>query len=350
MKKKSVFTVLIVFVLLSLLISYPLLISPTPGTTNVGVYVLLFTGAAIAWNLFSGFTGYINLGSATYLGIGGYAMAILCHAWKLQGGYLPFLVLPLAGLIASVCAIPLGWLVLRVRRYTFMVLTLAVFSVGQYLAYNLSQLTNGASGIFLPNPVWDAYFFDVPFYYAALIIFLLVLVVAWGVRSSKYGLNLLAIRDDEERALSLGVRTGACKLVAYVLSSFFIGMVGALIVYYVGSIYPEQGFSASFDVVVALMVFLGGVGTFVGPLIGGLLVMPLQQSLILLFGTTPLEPVLYGGLLLAVIVFLPEGIVPSLNERWQARREQRKSNRVTPLAKSTSSNTSLLTEPNEGKG
>ena len=351
MKKKILLRVLVGFVLLFLLISYPLLISPTPGTTNVAVYVLLFTGAAVAWNLFSGFTGYINLGSATYLGIGGYAMAILCQDWKLHGGYSPFLVLPLAGLVASVCAIPLGWLVLRVRRYTFMVLTLAVFSVGQYLAYNLGQFTNGASGIFLPNPSWDAYFFDVPFYYVALIIFLLVLVVAWWVRSSKYGLGLLAIRDDEERALSLGVTTGAYKLFAYVLSSFFIGMVGALIVYYVGSIYPEQGFSASFDVVIALMVFLGGVGTFVGPLLGGLLVMPLQQSLILLYGTTPLEPVLYGGLLLAVIVLLPNGIVPSLSKRWQIRKERREAmTRVTPLAKPTSSDASLLTETSGGQG
>ena len=351
MKNKRVLNVLFGVIVLILLIIYPLLISPTPGTTNVAVYVLLFTGAAVAWNLFSGFTGYLNLGSATYLGIGGYAMAILCQDWKLQGGYTPFLVLPLAGLIASICALPLGWLVLRVRRYAFMVLTLAVFSVGQYLAYNLGRFTNGASGIFLPNPSWDAYFFDVPFYYAALIIFLLVLVVAWWVRSSKFGLGLLAIRDDEERATSLGVATGAYKLAAYILSSFFIGMMGALIVYYVGSIYPEQGFSASFDVVIALMVFLGGVGTFVGPLLGGLLVMPLQQSLILLFGTTPLEPVLYGGLLLAVIVLLPSGIVPSLSKRWQARREHRESKPpVTPPAKPIPSEASLLTETGGGQG
>jgi len=349
MKKSRVIGLLACFVFLVFLVMYPLLISPSPGTTNVGVYVLLFTGAAIAWNLFSGFTGYINLGSAMYLGIGGYAMAILCQDWNIQGGYGPFFVLPLAGMIAAVCAIPLGWLVLRLRRYAFMVLTIAIFYIGQYLAYNLSGLTNGASGIFLPNPPWDAYFFDVPFYYVALAMLLLALAVSWWVRSSKYGLGLLAIRDDEERALSLGVKTGRYKLVAYVLSSFFIGMVGAFVVFYVGSIYPEQGFNPAFDVVIALMVFLGGVGTILGPLVGGLLVVPLQQFLILQYGTTPLEPVMYGGLLLAVILLLPEGIVPSLRKRWQAWRIKQGEKSNASITNTTKSDSTFIAESGGGK-
>ncbi len=349
MKKGRIFGLLACLVLLVCLVIYPLLISPTPGTTNVGVYVLLYTGAAIAWNLFSGFTGYINLGSAVYLGIGGYAMAILCQDWNIQGGYGPFLVLPMAGLIAAVCAFPLGWLALRIRRYAFMVLTIAIFYIGQYLAYNLSGLTNGASGIFLPNPPWDAYFFDVPFYYIALALFLLVLAIAWWVRSSKYGLGLLAIRDDEERALGLGVKTSRYKLFAYVLSSFFIGMVGAFIVYYVGSIYPEAGFNPAFDVVIALIVFLGGVGTIVGPLVGGLLAVPLQQFLILQYGSTPLEPVLYGGLLLAVILLLPEGIVPSLRKRWQAWRAKRSEKAAAALARARKPEASLFVKSGGGK-
>ena len=348
MKNSRIFALLACLVLLVFLVMYPLLISPTPGTTNVGVYVLLFTGAAIAWNIFAGFTGYINLGSAVYLGIGGYAMAILCQDWNIQGGYVPFYVLPLAGLIAAVCAIPLGWLALRLRRYAFMVLTIAIFYIGQYAAYNFSNLTNGASGIFLPNPPWDAYFFDVPFYYVALAMLFLALAVSWWVRSSKYGLGLLAIRDDEDRALGLGVKTGRYKLVAYVLSSFFIGMVGAFVVYYVGSIYPAQGFDPAFDVVIALMVFLGGVGTIWGPLVGGLLVVPLQQFLILQYGSTPLEPVLYGGLLLVVILLLPEGIVPSLRRRWQTWRVKRSEKGTASLSNTTKPDSTLFAESGGG--
>ena len=350
MKKSKLFRLLALFVLLVFCVLYPLYISPSPGTTNIGVYVLLFTGAAIAWNIFSGFTGYINLGSAMYLGVGGYAMAILCQDWNIQGGYEPFFILPLAGFIAAICAIPLGWLVLRLRRYAFMVLTIAIFYIGQYLAYNLSGMTNGASGMFLPNPPWDAYFFDIPYYYVALAFLVLTLIVSWWVRSSKYGLSLLAIRDDEDRALSLGVKTGSFKLSSYVLSSFFIGMVGAFVVFYVGSIYPEQGFNPAFDVVIALIVFLGGVGTIWGPLVGGLLVVPLQQFLIIQYGTTPLEPIMYGGLLLVVILLLPEGIVPSLRKLWRNWRSNRSEKAIASSSNARKTDSTLIVESGGGKG
>ena len=283
-----------------------------------------------------------------YLGIGGYAMAILCQDWNIQGGYGPFFILPLAGLVAAICAIPLGWLVLRLRRYAFMVLTIAIFYIGQYLAYNLSGLTGGASGLFLPNPPWDQYFFDIPYYYVALAFLVLTLAISWWVRSSKYGLSLLAIRDDEDRALSLGVKTGSFKLSAYVLSSFFIGIVGAFIVFYVGSIYPEQGFNPAFDVVIALMVFLGGVGTIWGPLVGGLLVVPLQQFLIIQYGTTPLEPLMYGGLLLVVILLLPEGIVPSVRGRWQTWRTKKVGNSPALVTNTTKTDPTLFAESGGG--
>lgn len=318
---------LLLLAILLLLITFPA-ISPDASITSIGAYVLILTTAAVAWNIFSGFTGYINLGSAVYLGIGGYAMAILCQDWHIPGGYTPFLLLPLVGLIAAICAIPLGWLALRVRRHTFMVLTIAIFYVGQYLAYNLDWLTGGSQGIFLPNPPWSADFFDVPFYYVALILFVLAIGISWWMRSSKYGLGLLAIRDDEDRARGIGITTWAYKLGAYVVSSFFIGMLGALTIYYVGSIYPEAGFTPSFDVIVALMVFLGGVGTVIGPVVGGLLVVPLQQYLILQYGTTPLEPFFYGGLLLAVILLLPEGIVPALRKKWTNRESVQEAKRA----------------------
>ena len=106
--------------LVALIIFMPFIFSDSTFT-SLGVYVLLYTSAAVAWNLFSGFTGYINLGAAAYIGIGGYTMAVLCKDWNLQGGYGPFFLLPLAGLVAAVCAIPLGWLALRLRRYAFIV-------------------------------------------------------------------------------------------------------------------------------------------------------------------------------------------------------------------------------------
>ena len=125
-------------------------------------------------------------------------------------------------------------------------------------------------------------------------------------------------------------------------------MVGAFVVYYVGSIYPAQGFDPAFDVVIALMVFLGGVGTIWGPLVGGLLVVPLQQFLILQYGSTPLEPVLYGGLLLAVILLLPEGIVPSLRKRWQTWRVKQNEKATASLSNTTKPDSTLFAESGGG--
>ena len=210
-----------------------------------------------------------------------------------------FFVLPLAGLISAICAIPLGWLALRLRRYAFIVMTIAIFYIGKYLAYNLSGLTYGATGIFLPNPPWDAYFFDIPFYYIAFTLLVLVTITSWWVRTSKYGLSLLAIRDDEERASGLGVKTGRYKLIAYVFSSFFIGMVGALMVYYTGTVYPYSVFNTNFNVFMAVITLVGGIGTVSGPIVGGLLLVPLQQYLDLQFSSivANLGLVVFGAIL-----------------------------------------------------
>jgi len=301
--------------LLALLLAFPLLF-PDPAVTTIAIFALLFAGATTAWNLFSGYTGYVSLGHAVFYGVGGYALALLCKGWNIQGGYVPFLLLPLAGLIASVFAIPLGWIALRTRRHIFVVITIAMFYIFQLLAYNLPGITNGSAGMFLPSPPWDVGFFNTPFYYASLIVLLLCIGVSWWVRNSKFGLGLLAIRDDEDRALGLGVKTGAYKLVAYVVSAFFVGMIGALVGYFIGSLYPPFAFTPVFDVTVALMAFLGGVGTLVGPIVGALLLEPLQQYLTVQVGIVGLDLILFGALLLAVILLLPEGIVPTLRRRW----------------------------------
>jgi branched-chain amino acid transport system permease protein len=315
--------VLVPLAALAMMVAFPLVFTD-PALTTVAVFTLLYAEAAIAWNTFSGYTGYISLGSAVFYGIGGYALALLCQAWHIQGGYLPFLLLPLVGLIASAFAIPLGWIALRTgSRVVFVVITIAMFYIFQLLAYNLPGITNGSAGLFLPIPPWDAGFYNIPFYFVALAILLLAFGISWWIRHSKYGLGLLAIKDDEDRASSLGVQTERFKLSAYVVSAFFIGMAGAMVAYYIGSLYPQFAFDPAFDVTIALMVFLGGVGTLVGPLVGALLLTPLQQYLTVQLQIPGLDLILFGTLLLVIILLLPEGIVPALGRKlgkWMASR------------------------------
>ncbi len=314
-------------VLLALVIAFPQ-VFPNPAITGIAVFALMFAAAATGWNIFSGYTGYIALGHAAYFGLGAYAFAILTQNWHVQGGYGAFLVVPLAGLVAAIFAIPLGWISLRVRRHAFIVITIAMFFIFQLLAYNLTQFTNGSIGINLPIPVdWSNLFYNYPFYYVTLAILLVAIAISWWVRNSKYGLGLLAIRDDEDRALGLGVKTGPSKLAAFVISAFIVGMVGAVWGYFIESIFPNTAFDATFDVAIALMAFLGGLGTISGPILGALILESAQQYFTLQFVSPGYYLIAYGALFLIVILLLPRGIIPTLADRWNKYQSTRSQQR-----------------------
>ncbi len=301
--------------LLVVFIVFPLVIS-NPAVTGIAVFALVFAVAATGWNIFSGYTGYIALGHAAYFGVGAYTITLASQAWNVPAGYAPFLLLPLAGLVAALFAIPLGWIALRTRRHTFVVITVATFFILQLMAYNLKGLTNGSTGLSLPIPDWSGDFFNLPFYYVTLLLLLFALGISWWVRNSKYGLGLLAIRDDEDRALGLGVKTKPFKLVAFVISAFFVGMAGAMYAYFIGSISPPFAFDALFDLAIALMAFLGGLGTLAGPVLGALVLESTQQYFTLQFGASGYYLIIYGVLFLAIILLLPEGIIPTLRKKW----------------------------------
>ncbi len=313
-------------VLLVVAIAFPHVLS-SPEITAIAVLTLLYATATTAWNIFSGYTGYIALGHAAYFGVGAYGMALMCKDWKIPGGYTPFLLLPLAGLVAVAFALPLGWVSLRTRKHTFVVITIAIFFIMQLMAFNLRPITNGSAGMELPIPMdWGGSFFNLPFYNVALAMLVLAVGISWWIRNSKYGLGLLAIRDDEDRALGLGVATGRSKLIAFVISAFFVGMVGALHAYFVESIHPAFAFDPLFDIAVALMTFLGGLGTLAGPILGALILEPTQQYFTLQFSQNGYYLIVYGALFLGVILILPEGIVPTLSKywfRWKIRRGAR---------------------------
>ncbi len=337
--------------LLALLIfalAFPLLF-PNPAITTLAIFTLLYIGAASGWNIFAGYTGYINLGYSVSFGMGAYTFSIICKDWNLQGGYLPFLLLPLCGLTASIVAVPLGAIALRTRRHTFVVITIAYLFIMQLLAYNLPGITEGSQGLFPPVPAWSPDFFNIPFYYISLAIALLAIFTSWWIRLSKYGLGLLAIRDDENRARGLGLQTEFYKLSAYVLSSFFAGMVGAVIVYFEGAVYPPVAFNPLFDVAVSLMAFLGGAGTLAGPIIGAFIMEPLQQFISLQLSTiVGLDLVVYGAFLLAVLLLLPEGIMPTLRRTWFKRRAARHQEAQEIIASPKPEEALLLESSGEG--
>lgn len=304
---------------------FPIGIAPNEAVNSIAVFALIGAIAVVGWNIFSGYTGYISLGHSVFYGFGAYTIALASQDWHIPGGWEPFVLLPLAGLVAGAVALPLGWIALRTRRQTFVVISIAFVFIFQLLGTNLQGITNGSSGVFMPITSWTDGYTELPFYYVAFAVLLVAIFVSWWIRHSKFGLGLLAIRDDEGRALGLGVKTGAFKLAAYVLSAVFVGMAGAIFGYYVGIVYPQFAFDPVVDITIALMAFLGGLGTVVGPLVGALLVIPLQQYLDLQFGENGMNLIIYGALFLVVILVLPRGIVPSVPEIWKRWRLSRTS-------------------------
>ncbi|MGI9059616.1 MAG: branched-chain amino acid ABC transporter permease [Ktedonobacteraceae bacterium] len=337
--------------LIVIAIVFPLMF-PNPAVTTIAVFTLIFAAAATGWNIFSGYTGYIALGHAAYFGLGAYALAIMCQDWNIPGGYIPFLLVPVAGVIAAIFAIPLGWISLRVRRHTFVIMTIAIFFIMQLLGYNLRPITNGSTGLGLPIPTdWSSDFFNFPFYYVSLVVLLIAIAISWWVRNSKYGLGLLAIRDDEDRALGLGVKTGPSKLVAFVISALIVGMVGAIWAYFIESVYPPTVFDATFDITVVLMAYLGGMGTIVGPILGALILEPAQQYFTLQYGQNGYYLVVYGILFLAIMLLLPRGIIPTLSDRWytyQASRPSRQQKNDTVATTLPTESASIKAVKKEG--
>ena len=308
-------------VILALALSLPA-ISPDSATTNIAVFTVMYVGLATAWNIMGGYTGYISLGHAGFFGFGAYSLGLMLAKLGVEGGYGPFFFVPVAGLLTAVLAVFAGWFALRTRAATFVIVTIALMFMLQLLAENLVGLTGGGAGLSFPSPPWRGADYDVPFYYAMLTLALLGLGASWWIRRSKFGLGLLAIRDDEDKALAVGVPARAFKLAAFVISAALVGMIGGVYGYYVTYIYPQFVVDPLIGISMVLMVFLGGLGTLWGPVLGAVILVPAQLWLAYNYGASRLYLVLYSAVFLLVILLMPRGIIPSVRDLI-ARRQAR---------------------------
>lgn len=309
---------LLVAVGVAILALFPLVFS-NPTTTTIAFYALIFMVSACAWNMFSGSSGYIALGHAVYFGCGAYTLSLLANHLGFAAGWGVFALVPVAGIVGGLIAIPTGLIALRARRHTFVVITIAWMFIFQLAAANLG-FTGGTSGLQPPTPLWGVDSYNRNFYYVAALLLVLTVLLTWLVRRSRFGLQLLTIRDDEERARGLGVRVARVKLIAFVLSAIPVGMAGAIYAYFLGQIFPQFAFDPLFDLSIALMAFIGGLGTLFGPLLGALVLESLQQYFTVHYGASQAYLIIYGALFLVVVLLLPRGIIPSVEELIGRRR------------------------------
>ena len=322
-------------------VGFPVVFS-SPVVTNYAVYALIFVAVVSAWNVFSGFSGYISLGHAVFFGSGAYAVGIAAKDWHITGTGV-FALLPLAAAVGAVIAVPFGLIALRVRRHTFIVITIAIFFIFQLMAYNLNSFTGGTIGMSAPFLPWSPTTFNDRFYYITLACAAGAVVMAVLIRRSRFGLQLRAIRDDEDRARGLGVRTMRVKMTAFVLSAAVAGLVGGVWFLYLTQVLPNSGYDPLFDLSLVLMAFLGGLGTISGPVIGALIIEPGQLYLTIKYTNGYLSEILLGALFLLIVLFVPRGLVPTTSE-WIKRARTRGRPAVSPASQRPAAPSGLTSE------
>lgn len=266
--------------------------------------ILFFAGLAQSWNILGGYTGYLSLGHASFVGIGGYTVGCLF----LQFHWSPFFTFPLAAVTAAILALLIGIICFRIRGSYFLIATMLVLFIMQTLAFNLRGLTNGADGINLPlftsNFIQEARIW----YFCGLALVTLTTLVAFVIERSRFGLNLMAIREDEDVARSMGVRVVRCKAIAFMISAGLAGLLGAFYTYQAHVIEPLTAFSLDMSAAPIMMAILGGSRIWMGPLIGAL-VFELGSTGITLAIGNEYSDLLFAGFLIGVVLLLPDGIV-----------------------------------------
>ncbi|MDX6419844.1 MAG: hypothetical protein QOG28_4464, partial [Trebonia sp.] len=262
------------------------------------VFTVMYAGLASAWNLLGGYAGYPALGHGAFFGVGAYAMAIGTSHLGVGGGYRPFVLIVPIAVGTALVVLPIARLLLRTRAAAFAVLSITLMFMVQTLAYNIRSLTGGSSGLIVPLAPFPAATFERTFYYAMAALLALTLAVCWVVRTSKLGLALNAVRDDEDRARGLGVQTELVKLVAFSVSAGLTAAFGAVWAYYISYVFPGFAIDPLLSLGAILMAFLGGRRTLWGPVIGAALIVPAQQYFAYRYGASHLYLVAYAALFL----------------------------------------------------
>ncbi|TMJ85057.1 MAG: branched-chain amino acid ABC transporter permease [Alphaproteobacteria bacterium] len=279
-----------------------------------GYTVLQFVVLSTAWNILGGYTGYVNFGSAAFFALGAYATVFLHKLYPLP---IPLLIV-VGGAVSGIVGLGMGYLTLRLRGAFFAIATLALAVVLQTLIVNWDYV-GGSRGAYIirPNEIaligpYIQYLFLV-----MLALVVIALTVARGIERSRLGYGFATIRDDELAAEASGVPTLRLKLIATTLSGALMGMAGAPFPYYIGYLQPSSAFGLEYAVNSIAMPMIGGTTSWVGPLIGAILLGSLQQIATVTISSA-VNLLIVGLLLVAFVIIAPNGIV-GLVQGWIRR-------------------------------
>jgi branched-chain amino acid transport system permease protein len=324
--KKVPLKKLLVLIIFLFLIFLPLKIR-NPYFLHCMILTFYFAALGESWNIISGYSGAVSLGHAAFLSIGAYTSTLLLIHCNLS----PWIGMFLGGGLAALGGLIISYPAFKLKGPYFVLSTVAFAEILRFITSQVKSL-GGASGLLIPLLPKDS-FFDfqfvtkIPYYYIILLFASVNALISYKIENSKMGIYLMAIRENRDAAQMLGVNIAKYLTFGLCLSAFLTGMIGAFYVQYMIYISPGAIMGVWESIKIALVAIIGGMGTFVGPLIGAVLYFWLGEGTRLIFGAkvSGLSPLIYGLALILAIMIFPRGLVFTLSgllEKIRHYREQ----------------------------
>jgi len=304
---------LVIVLLAAALFAYPLVLSGA-FYRDIGVTFLLAAISASAWNIVGGYAGQVSVGHSMFFGLGAYIPLLFYTHW----GWPPMAAIPVAIALSIGLSLLIGLPTFRLTGHYFSMATIAVAELIRIFtgSWDFVGAAIGLQGPAIARGWWDLTFrSELPYYYLFLAVLALLLAVTMFIERRRFGFYLRAIKASERAARSLGVPVRRTKMQALALSAAFTSVAGSLYVIKTGFIDPDSGFGILISVQMVIIAALGGAGTLFGPLVGALILIPLQSASNTWFGGggSGLTYILYGGIIVLIARFEPGGLF----DLWQ---------------------------------
>lgn len=308
LKKLSILIIILIFILLPLKFNNPYFL-------HCMILTFYFAALGESWNIISGYSGAVSLGHAAFFSIGAYTSVFLLIHYQLS----PWFGMLIGGTLAAFSSLIICYPAIKLRGPYFVLSTVAFAEILRFLTSQAKSL-GGASGLLIPILTESSFYqyqfvTKLPYYYIILFFTLMNAFIAYKIENSKLGLYLMAIRENRDAAQMLGVNVSKYLTIAICISAFLTGMVGTFYAQYMVYISPGAIMGVWESIKIVLVAVIGGMGTFIGPLIGAVLYFWMGEGIRLLFGAkiSGLSPFVYGFVLMIAILIFPKGLVPTLS-------------------------------------
>ena len=293
------------FLMAGIVLALALVLLPTFYSNEFVLTIMTFANTfaivAASWDFFTGLTGRFNFGQALFFGVGSYAAGFMI----LNLRYEPLLAIPLAGAAAVIVGVAFGYPTLRLKGPYFALATLIFPLIAGDLTFSVSSVFGGEHGLYGLASISDSFVVQ---YYGSLLLMLATILVLIYLATSRLGLALESIRDDEKAASATGMNVTKYKLLAYAVSAFFTGTAGAYQAQLFKFVGPDT-FSSNISFEIIAMTIVGGIATVVGPVLGAYLLVLVLDGLGV---SSDLSVLIYGVLLMSMVLVFPEGILGRL--------------------------------------